>query len=157
MLVGVSFALCYVPNFTPLLHSEPGNTIPSFSILHQSLWGEWPLFHPFSLPSPTSVLHPILSHLSLPPPLFLPLKGPKLLECLSGEMKWHTIEKREKKEAFCCMAWNWIPMTSSALCNTNHSSAVEKGERLITFDGFTQWLLYPVVFKCNLCLIRWAD
>lgn len=93
----------------------------------------------------------------LPPSLTL--KGPKLPPCLSGattQMKWHTVGRKEK-EAFCCMAWNWIPMTSSARRNTNRGSEVVKGWHSVTLDGFRQWLLYLVVIKWNHCLVISAD
>lgn len=109
----------------------------SFSILLQSLWGEQPLFHLFSL-FLFPFLHLILSLLFF---LFFPsfayFERPNFQRVSLGatpQMKWHTVEK--DREAFCCMAWNWIPMTSSARCNTSHSSAAVKS---MAFD-YTWWV-----------------
>lgn len=140
------------------LHSQTGNTILQFL---------------YSAPLPlgrTALVSSVFSHslsqflffISLSPslfPFFSLLWKTQFWACLSGvtpQMKWHTVDE-EEKEAFCCMAWNWIPMTSSARRNTSHSSAAEKGWGSITLDGFTQWLLYPLVINWNHCFIMTPD
>ncbi len=128
----------------------------SFSILLQSLWGEQPSFHLFSLSPSFSSSHSLPSFFPFLL-FFLLLKDPTFSVSLWSYTTDEMTHGRKDREAFCCMAWNWIPMTSSARCNTSHSSAAVKGWRSITLDGFTQWLLYPVVIKWNHCVITSPD
>lgn len=144
---------CYLPLLSTPFRNRKHN--PSVSLFCSSPSGENSpcfIFFPLSLPSFSS------SH-SLPPffSLFLTLKDPTFSVSLRSHTTDEMTHGRKDREAFCCMAWNWIPMTSSARCNTSHSSTVVKGWRSITLDGFTQWLLSPVVIKQNHCFITLPD
>lgn len=84
------------PPFSPFSLSPFGESSPRFT-----------RFLPF--------LHPCA------PSFFLTLKDPTF----SVSLRSHTTDEMthggEDREAFCCMAWNWIPMTSPAWCNTRQS------------------------------------
>lgn len=136
------------------LHSETGNTILQFLYSASVPLGRAALVSSvFSL----SLLFFISFSLCFFSSLFLTLKDPTFSVSLWSHTTDEMTHGRKDREAFCCMAWNWIPMTSSPRCNTSHSSAEEKGRRSITLDGFTQWLLYPAVIKWNHCFVTSPD
>lgn len=116
------------------LHSETRNTILQFLYSASVPLGRAALVS--SVFSLSTLLFFISFSTLLFSSLFLTLKDPTFSVSLWSHTTDEMTHGGKDREAFCCIAWNWIPMTSSARCNTSHSSVAARGWRSITPDGF---------------------